>query len=429
MKVGGIGTIERRGPSTWRIRLAVGKDPETGKYRQKSRTVHGSKADAFHAREELRWELEGGLRFDAERITFSQFATEFASRRKMSGTIRKSTLIGDAKLIKRLVHYFGPVQLRAIDSRYILHIQARMERDGYSQTMVHVTLRKLSQMLKEAVRLEYLLANPCDRIDIPPVPQRSLYVLDADGARRLLKEIEQREQEIAEGSLESDLCPFLEQSRLIALRLALATGMRRGEILGLNWRNIDLSNGILRVVQQYTAEGELRAPKTKSGIRTISLDPETTERLRAWREKQETWLTESGILFTVDTPVASNAHGDYSNPGNFSGWWARFRREIGFSNLRFHDLRHTQATLLIGNGIDIKTVQGRLGHSRAATTLDIYACALPENDRRAANLLGSLIDGSIQPARNALSWERGESVMRQPVESSLRSGFDIKERS
>lgn len=425
MRVGGIGTIEKRGTNTWRIRLAIGKDPETGKYRQKSRTVHGSKADAFHAREKLRWELEGGLQFDAEHVTFAQFANEFASRRKMSGAVRKSTLIGDAKLIKRLVRYFGPMQLRAIDSRYILHVQSCMERDGYSQTMVHVSLRKLSQMLKEAVRLDYLLANPCDRIDIPPVPQRNLCVLDADGARRLLKEIERREWELAQGSLDSNLCPYLEQSRLVALRLALATGMRRGEVLGLNWRNTDLANGVLRVVQQYTAEGELRAPKTKSGVRAISLDAETTERLRSWRARQETWLTESGISFSIDTPVASDAHGGYSNPGNFSGWWARLRQEIGFGNLRFHDLRHTQATLLIGNGIDIKTVQSRLGHSRAATTLDIYACALPENDRKAANLLGGLIDGSIQPARTALSWERGA---RLSTEDGQRSGFEMREQ-
>lgn len=410
MRVGGIGTIEKRGTNTWRIRLAVGKDPETGKYRQKSRTVHGSKADAFHAREELRRELEGGLRIDAERITFDQFAREFSSRRKMSGTVRKSTLIDDAKIIKRLTHYLGPVQLKSIDSRYILHVQSRMERDGYSQTMLHVTLRKLSQMLKEAVRFEYLLSNPCDRIDIPPVPQRSLYVLDAEGARRLVREIERRERAVVEGKLAGDQCPFLEESRLMALRLALATGMRRGEVLGLNWRNVDLSNGIVRVVQQYTAERELRAPKTKSGIRTISLDTETTDSLHNWREHQEKWLKKAGLPFTLDTPVASNARGGYSNPGNFSSWWAHFRQEIGFGNLRFHDLRHTQATLLIGNGIDIKTVQGRLGHSRAATTLDIYACALPENDRKAANLLGSLIEGSVQPARNALSWNRNENI-------------------
>ena len=97
------------------------------------------------------------------------------------------------------------------------------------------------------------------------------------------------------------------------------------------------------------------------------------------------------IPFTPDTPVVANTVGDHANPGDFTMWWIGVREEAGFPRLRFHDLRHTQATLLIGNGVDIKTVQGRLGHSKAATTLDIYAGALPENDRKAAELLRTII--------------------------------------
>ena len=82
----------------------------------------------------------------------------------------------------------------------------------------------------------------------------------------------------------------------------------------------------------------------------------------------------------------------HSHPADFSAWWMAMREEAGFPDLRFHDLRHTQATLLIGHGVDIKTVQGRLGHSRAATTLDTYACALPENDRKAAELFRTLVN-------------------------------------
>ncbi|MEG2629218.1 MAG: hypothetical protein RR997_06595, partial [Raoultibacter sp.] len=99
MHIGGIGTIEKRGPNTWRIRLAVGRDFETGKYRQHSRTVHGSKADAFRAREEMRRELEGGGHPHANKVTFSQFAIEFEQRREMNGGIKAITLSADRMLI------------------------------------------------------------------------------------------------------------------------------------------------------------------------------------------------------------------------------------------------------------------------------------------------------------------------------------------
>ena len=109
-------------------------------------------------------------------------------------------------------------------------------------------------------------------------------------------------------------------------------------------------------------------------------------------DEQRALLELLGRSQDARTPVCCNSYGAFQNAGNFSEWWATFRAANGFPGLRFHDLRHTQATLLIGNGVDIKTVQSRLGHSRAATTLDIYACALPENDRKAANLFGALME-------------------------------------
>lgn len=391
MQIGGIGTIEKRGPNTWRIRLATGRDPETGKYRQQSRTVHGSKSDAFRAREEMRRELESGMRLGVDKMTFSQCANEFERRRESSGDIKAISLAADRMMITRLKRYLGNTPLHAIDVGALIQTQIRMREDGYTQTMLHCTLGKLNQILKEAVRIDLIPTNPCDKIDLPKAAPRALCVLDAQGARRLLKILDVQERAIRNDGGGDDPNPLLARSRIMACRLALATGMRRGEILGLTWKQVDLKNAKLRVVQQYTAERMLRAPKTKSGIRTISLDANITKRLRVWHTLQASLLAKANIVMTAEMPVVSNSLGIFAHPSDFNKWWATFRDEQGFFDLRFHDLRHTQATLLIGNGVDIKTVQNRLGHSRAATTLDIYATALPENDRKAADLFGSIL--------------------------------------
>lgn len=395
MHVGGIGTIEKRGPNTWRIRLAIGRDPVTGKYRQKSRTVHGTKADACRAREELRWELEHGTNTAAETVSFGQFARQFQQDRAISGKFRPATLTGDRMHIGRLCHYLEDVPLTALDPARVIALQRRMAEDGYSQSMMHGTLGKLRQILARAYRLGFISANPCDHLDIPCEPERQMTSLDEQGARRLQAALEQAERAVRNDHALGAERTLLARSRIVACRLALSTGMRRGEVLGLTWGNLNVARGVLRVVQQFTAEGDVLPPKSRHGTRAISLDEPTRKLLNAWQDEQRRLLRLLGHKQEAQTPVCCNSAGAFQNAGNFSEWWATFRAANGFPGLRFHDLRHTQATLLIGNGVDIKTVQNRLGHSRAATTLDIYACALPENDRKAAMLFGSLMEEPV----------------------------------
>lgn len=392
MIVGGIGTIEKRGANTWRIRLAIGKDPQTGKYRQKSRTVHGTKADAFREREAMRRELEQGIRIDASKMTFSEYAEEFLRRRELKGAYKSVTLAGDRMHIRRLSSYLGGMRLREIDVSTISYMQTRMIADGYTNTMMHSTMGKLRQMLREAVRLDFIATNPCDKIDIPRAGKHEMTTLDAEGIGRLLESLATHERRVEENPDAPLSRVLIEKARIAGVRLALSTGMRRGEILGLEWRNVNTEGRSIHIGQQLTADRQIREPKTRSGIRSISIDSATATYLEAWHHEQSTLLRRLGIEAQPQTPIVSNSLGTFTDASNFSMWWAEFRDQYGFPNVRFHDLRHTQATLLIGNGVDIKTVQSRLGHSRAATTLDTYARALPENDRRAADLFGSLID-------------------------------------
>ena len=172
-------------------------------------------------------------------------------------------------------------------------------------------------------------------------------------------------------------------SSIIAVRIAIATGMHQGEILGLMWKDITFGDVCeINVRRAYTPALKLKEPKTKSGYRTIAIDLLTEEHLRAWKQLQAECLDTLGKAFaqTEDTPVCCSNIGGLYDPTNFYGWRNGFRKQAGFPTLRFHELRHTQATQLLANGVDVKTVQTRLGHANASITLNWYTHAVPEND-------------------------------------------------
>lgn len=206
--------------------------------------------------------------------------------------------------------------------------------------------------------------------------------------------IEERKQ--ARGDINQPLYlrGLSELGRVMAIRLALFTGMRRGEILALTWGEMDLERGSLRVIASLTPEGEVKGPKTKAGRRRIKLDATTVDHLRRWKERQREEFRLLSLLQTDLTPVCCSDLGGYLYARNLNRWWSGFVKEHNFDGMTIHGLRHTHATQLIANGIDIKTVQHRLGHSSAAITMNLYAHFVPENDDAAAQLIGDLLSAT-----------------------------------
>lgn len=204
---------------------------------------------------------------------------------------------------------------------------------------------------------------------------------------------------------------------MIAVRLGMATGMRKGEVLGLDWAAVDLKRKKLMVVQQYTQKKKLKKPKSVAGVRVLSLDDETIEFLGQWKVEQSSILAANEITQTENTPVVCDNFGKRIDPIYFTKWFQKFcaqhgygsfkvvepyldsqgkyrgwkrTRRSGYEGLCFHELRHTQATLLIANHCDIKTVQHRLGHSDVETTLNIYSHFIEANDESAAQTIAAL---------------------------------------
>jgi len=250
-----------------------------------------------------------------------------------------------------------------------------------AQTVTHHH-RVLREALKQAVRWQMLAVNPADAVKPPRAEHKEIQVQDETGTAELLRS--------------------LEGTRFhLAALLAVGTGMRRGELLGLRWQEVDLKAGKLAVRQnlQQTSSGLLfKSPKTAKGQRSISLMPSTVTALKQHKRRQAAIRLEKGPEYQDCGLVLCEDDGSPWTPNRFSAQWYKVVSGQGHE-VRFHDLRHTHATLLLRQGIHPKVVSERLGHSTINITLDTYSHVMPDMQDEAADKL----DGVPRAAMGAAS--------------------------
>ncbi|WP_261134786.1 site-specific integrase [Bacillus sp. Marseille-Q3570] len=180
----------------------------------------------------------------------------------------------------------------------------------------------------------------------------------------------------------------------VLINLAIATGLRKGELLGLEWSHVDFDKKTIEVKQSSLyVKGKgvfTKPPKNESSVRTISIPSSITSLLRTYKihQKEESMKVrdewhQSDRLFTT-------WNGMPMHPNTINNWFPKFLKRNNLTPLPFHGLRHTAATLLIGKGVHVKTISNRLGHSNISTTMDIYGHALKSSDEEAANKLDDI---------------------------------------
>lgn len=394
---GSIVEVERG--RVYRIRHRIPPSEPGGKRKwSPSRTVRGTKGQARIALEKYRRELEEELNNEFFELTVGQYARDFQERRKAMGTLSPLTIRRDEIETERIERLFGSTPIAELSTAQINKVYATLRRKEMTPSSLHKLHAKLRQVMNQAVKEEIIEKNPCERVDDvrrPPAKERrSLSV----------------EQAV---KLASDLKAEPRNGKVVAVWLALATGMRRGEALGLDWAHVDLELGKIRIDRQLDSQGNIRSPKSKNSNRSISIDAGTVLFLSEWRAMQSKEFF-GGLSVPEDFPVCSSEHGGYLEPNYFNRWrraffvehgLGRFEKQeafvdkkgvkryrcSGYVGFNFHELRHTQATLLIGSGADVKTVQNRLGHSSASLTMNIYAHAIEQNDRDAAERMGAIL--------------------------------------
>lgn len=412
----GDGSISQLGRNHWKVRVDFGTDPITGKRHVVSRNVRGTKAEARKLRDQIRKEQESGIKADAGKTTLSEFIQTWADNKKSSGVAAHETVQGYLSRLAHVERYIGNVPINKIDAQTIESVYAAIRKDeGLSGTSMNQIHTLLKGVLKKAVDYDYLLRNPCDRVTAPKKNDVDRRSLDADECARLARSLDDAERKhLADMKAKEVRMSKLDKTTnrisvrgigklgcIQAVRIALATGMRRGEVAGLEWGNVDLDAAVINVTQSRTKYNTNKAPKTKAGIRTIHLDRDTVASLADWKACQRELLETIGIEQCDTTPVCCSDIGGYIDLSNFERFWRSFKKEYSFEGLRFHELRHTQATQLLANGMDVKTVQARMGHSNASVTLNWYAHAVDDNDKAAADMVGCLLSGKQESVTEA----------------------------
>ena len=411
---------DRQGRTIWEISMEAGRDPKTGGRHRKYSRVHGTKAEAQKLAAEMLANADSGLSMDADRLTLRKWCEKYMAMRRVSASAIPETLNDQERRLGVICDLLGDVKLKDVDAAMIEglyprlreHIMAHNAGKCSSSTLrtYHIAL---NGALKHAYRMDKIMRNPMDKVEPPKVAKAERRSMTADEAARLLREIDAAEavayaaMEAKEGRRRDQDAPrayvrgLSDLACILAVRLTLATGVRMGEAVALQWECVDEARGLVAITRGISREGRLKETKSGNGRRVVAVDAGTAAHLARWREAQGSLLGSIGVEQGPNTHVFATVDGKMMDKANFGRWWRAWRDSHGFAGWRFHELRHTQATQLLANGIDIATVQKRLGHAKASTTLDFYAHAIPGNDRAAADLLGSLYRDGEPPREQA----------------------------
>lgn len=241
--------------------------------------------------------------------------------------------------------------------------------------------RFISIILTTAVQWQVIPSNPCNRVKPPKVERKEAVSLDEKQAAELIK------------CLQSEPLKYH-----AAIMLALYTGLRRGELCGLNWSDIDFKNGLISVNKSvlYSADMGIYedTPKTKSSNRIINIPSDMVNLLKRYRADQMKQQFLMGDQWQNSGKVFTNETGGIINPDTMSKWFRKFVGRNNLPDVHLHSLRHTAATLLITSGVDVATVSKRLGHADKTTTLNIYTHAVKSADKAAAEKLQDIFKHS-----------------------------------
>jgi integrase len=365
------GHLRERSPGHWAIVIDV-RDPRTGKRKRRWHSFAGTKRQAQVECARLIAAQQEGAHVDPSALTVAAFLDRF-ERDWVAIHVSARTAERYGQLLGHVRRHLGSRQLQKLRPADIAALYATLSHSGSAPRTVGHIHGVLFQALKQAKIWNLLRDNVAEVVKPPPVAERELPSLQPDSARALLDALRGH--------------PLY-----LLASLALATGMRRNEMLALRWRDVDLDAGRLTIEQsleQTRVHGiRIKAPKTRKGRRTISLPASTVTELRGhWREQQEQRLSLGAGKSPPDSPVLATFDGKPQSPNAVTKAWPVAMAAIGMSGVTLHSLRHTHASMLIASGMDVLTVSRRLGHGSPTITLRVYGHLIHGTDDRAARII------------------------------------------
>jgi len=382
------GTKRKRREGVWEIRVYIGRDPVTGKPKQVSKTVHGGSRAADEALRDL-IENQAPSRVDGVGATVSQLLDQWLQECERLDLSPTTMLTYRAQIKQTIRPRLGKLPLNRLTSKHLDDLYGAMKAAGQSPKTIRNHHAILSSALHQAVRWGWVRDNVAEMAKPPRVSPRRVTAPSVEVVRSIIVAAEKEDPRLA---------PLL--------MLAALTGMRRGELCALRWSDVDLKTGQMEVSRSIVVvPGGLAEKSTKTDRgRIVALDEVGVALLTQYRDQVDGWARQADGVVPDDAFMFSPELDGSTpfRPDSVTNFFVRVRDDLGFDSVRLHDLRHFTATQLIGAGVDVRTVAGRLGHSDASVTLRVYSHVIEERDRAAAVIMGRVLDpGPAKPVLEA----------------------------
>jgi len=358
---------KRQSDGRWVGSISLGTGKRKYVYGRTRADVAAKLTDALKARKD-------GLPSLGERQTVRDFLLEWLEAKRSS--LRLRTWLRYEQFIRlHIVPGIGRIRLAKLSPQHLDSLYADRLRSGLSPASIRQLHAIVRSALSQADKWGLVQRNVARVVNPPRVIRKEIVTLSVDESRHLLHE--------AQGD------------RLEALYvLALASGMRQGELLALHWRDVDLDKAAIKVTAtlQRTPEGfRFEEPKTATSRRQVELTRAAVDSLRRHRARQMEEHLRQGLSWSESALVFSNGGKPIDNAALLRRSFYPLLERADLPRIRFHDLRHTSATLLLSEGVHPKIVSEMLGHSNIAITLDLYSHVTPTMQRQAVAALDALL--------------------------------------
>lgn len=371
----GIRPVTRAdGSKRWEVVVELAPDPATGKRRQATKTCATYK-EAREYRTKWLQQLYEGTAVDRSPTTVQE-VMEYWLDTHARPRLRAKTIYDYEQIIQRYIYpMLGRVKVQDLTTRRVQQMYTQLLDSGCGAPSIRRIHLHLNQGLKQAVAHGLIARNVAELAIQPKAQSREMQVWNMIEAQTFMNI-----------GAESRYGPLWE--------MALSTGMRRGECLGVRWRDIDFAEGELRVVQTVgSVKGrvEIKAPKTKASRRTIPLAEQLIAALKEHKCAQNERRLAHADLWQDNDLVFCTDLGYSINPDNIAADFRRLVRIADVPRIRVHDLRHTYVTLALQAGVNIRVISELIGHSNVKITLSVYAHVMPEQRTEGVQKMGALL--------------------------------------
>lgn len=369
------GSIKKEGNS-WYYVLELGKDLTTGKRKQKKKRGFKTKKEAQASYFEALNEINKGNYIEPSKTLFAEYLSDWLDDKKTK--VMQSTWFTYKWLVEKyIIKSLGNVELSKLTPMIIQRFYNELVRE---EKIALENIQKIHSLinnaLKRAEKWGLVHRNVAALVERPKANKKEIKVWTVDEVKEFLLKAR--------------------QDRLyVSFLLAVTTGMRQAEILGLRWQDVDFEDCSLSIVQILSHDGKVlkTGTKTKAGMRKVHLPVEAMEFLKRYKRMVTLERKQNEAVYIDNDLIVSTSVGTPVIPRNLVRSFYRIVKNAGLKKIRFHDLRHTHATLLLKQGVNPKIVSERLGHTDTRMTLDTYSHLLPSMQKDTANNFGKMLFG------------------------------------